>query len=160
MSEVELVNRHQAAVAIFMELAGQERPSAPTIPGAEIRELRAKLILEEALETICGLGFSVWVNPDDANDPLSIESVEFIKKNAGPDLVEIADGCADMIVIATGTALACGINLEPIQKLVDDSNLAKFSGGRRREDGKWIKPADWQPPAIREELIRQGMPQG
>lgn len=40
---------------------------------------------------------------------------------------------------------------------VDRSNLAKFGpGGRRREDGKWVKPDDWQPPDIKGVLQKLG----
>lgn len=46
---------------------------------------------------------------------------------------------------------------EKILEEVDASNLAKFGpGGRRREDGKWLKPDDWQPPRIQEVLAEVG----
>lgn len=55
-----------------------------------------------------------------------------------------------------GTLSACGIAYAPILREVDDANLRKFGpGGRRREDGKWLKPPDWEPPKIRERLEEQ-----
>ena len=145
-----LPTRHQASVELFMQLAGQEVPAVPTVPDEATRILRAKIIWEEALETIRrGLG----IEPVLCREPLEVEF--HIAREV--DLVEVADGVADLTFVATGTALACGIKPEPIQLLVDESNLAKFGpGGKRREDGKWLKSPDWQPPKIREELTRQG----
>lgn len=142
--------RNQAAVELFMRLAGQETPAVPTVPDAETRLLRAKLLMEETLETIVR-GLGVGVDYFSANGSWKFSIM------GPPNMVEIADGVADVIVVATGTALACGIKLEPIQQLVDEANLAKFApGATRREDGKWLKPPGWEPPKIAEELQRQG----
>jgi len=66
-----------------------------------------------------------------------------------PDLIEIADGCADISVVTIGTLSACGIDAEPLLELVDRNNLAKFGPGHsRREDGKLIKPPGHKPPDI------------
>ena len=51
--------QHYERVKTFMENAGQAVPSAVTEPPAITRTLRAKLILEEALETIQALGITV-----------------------------------------------------------------------------------------------------
>jgi hypothetical protein len=56
---------HQQRVEKFMALANQEVPSRPTMPDEKTRRFRAKIILEEALETIKGLGFSVDYCVDD-----------------------------------------------------------------------------------------------
>lgn len=145
-----LPTRNQASVELFMRLAGQATPSEPTVPDEATRLLRAKLLMEETLETIIH-GLGVGVDYFRANGTWKFSIVN------PPNMVEIADGVADMIVVATGTALACGIKLEPIQQLVDEANLAKFApGATRREDGKWQKPPGWRPPKIAEELQRQG----
>lgn len=156
--------QHVANVRSFMQQAGQDLPATPTVPDAKTRILRAKLILEEAMETIeKGLGLQVeFRTPDDHPDEpyfvLCEENVKQAKYRVVGDvnLVEVADGCADVLVVTTGTALACGINPVPIQNLVDQANLAKFGpGGYRREDGKWIKPPDWEAPDIAGELEAQ-----
>lgn len=150
----------------FMLLAGQQVPLAPTIPSEDVRRLRAKLIWEECLETIRGLGFEPRVLDasqahlaDSDKEWASVDEQAEVKFIAvcEPDLVEIADGCADIIVVTTGTLSACGIADEAIQREVDESNLRKFGpGSRRREDGKWEKPDSWTPPDIAGRLREQG----
>lgn len=153
---------HQAAVDEFMEKAGQALPKRPGIPNRETRYLRAKLILEEAVETIKALGFSVAVTSIvGPRDSSSEETFEFcVAKRDGstdvdlvdrfePDLIEIIDGCCDISVVTVGTLSACGCEHETFQREVDASNLRKFGpGGHRREDGKWMKPPDWKKPDI------------
>lgn len=146
------VTPHYERVRAFMQAAGQDTPSAVTMPSEEIRRLRAKLILEEALETIEGLGFHVLretTNDDDRRDPISIEDVTFQQTDAPPSLEGIIDGCADVSVVTIGTLIACGVPDETLLRLVDENNLAKFGpGGFRREDGKWTKPPGHKPPDI------------
>jgi predicted HAD superfamily Cof-like phosphohydrolase len=62
---------------------------------------------------------------------------------------EVIDGCCDLKVVTTGTLSAFGLPDELFQEEVDTNNLAKFGpGGRRREDGKWVKPPNHKPPDI------------
>jgi predicted HAD superfamily Cof-like phosphohydrolase len=139
---------HQKRIDMFMRLAGQEVPSLPALPAPEIRKLRASLILEEALETIDALGCHVeadgegnyWIgNPDGA-----------------ADLALAIDGCADLSVVTIGTLTALGVDDQPVLRLVDDNNLAKFGpGGHRDAGGKWIKPPGHKPPDIVAEIYRQ-----
>lgn len=42
------------------------------------------------------------------------------------DLVEVADALADLMYVALGTAVAHGIDLEPIFAIVHDSNMSKL----------------------------------
>jgi len=142
---------HQKRVEEFMTLAEQEVPLAPTIPDEKTRILRAKLILEEALETIHALGILVYVRSDPQGFAVQVcsEEIKFDPNRLKPDLEQIADGCADISVVTTGTLLACGIADEALQHEVDLNNLAKFSpGGYRRDDGKWVKPPDHPVPDI------------
>lgn len=143
---------HMMRILKFMQLAEQEIPDAPCIPSAEVRLLRAKLIMEEALETIEALG----VKADCEGCQISMNGIEFYT-HGEPDLVEIVDGVCDISVVSLGTLLACGCTDLPFLHEVDESNLRKFGpGGYRREDGKWIKPPDWQPPNITGILKEQG----
>ena len=122
-------------------------PDTPTMPDEKTRLLRAKLILEEAMETIDALGVTVYLDSEDGRW-IEYEDL-FLDPDAEPDLVEIADGCADISVVTTGTLVACGIPDRNLLELVDNNNLAKFGpGGYLREDGKWIKPPDHEPPDI------------
>jgi len=63
------------------------------------------------------------------------------------NLVGVADGLADLIYVAVGTAIAYGIDLRPVWDEVQRSNMAKLGGGRRA-DGKHLKPPGWKPPDI------------
>lgn len=147
------MHTHYAKVREFMLKAKQDVPPHPYIPDEKTRELRAALIIEEALETVSALGVTVSLGGEPINDAhLDFEA------NRTANLEYIADGCADVTVVITGTALACGIDMSKIQDLVDDNNLAKFGPGHSfREDGKLIKPPGHTPPDIRAELDRQAL---
>lgn len=119
----------QAQVDAFMTLAGQEIKSHPTVPSLEVQSLRIKLHREEAVE-------------------------ELDEAFCSCDIVAIADSLADSLVVILGTASACGIDIEPIFNEVMRSNMTKFIGGYRREDGKWIKGPSYEPANI-EPLLQQ-----
>ena len=145
---------HQKRVEQFMRLAGQDVPASPEIPTEAVRLLRAKLIFEEAMETIEALGCKVGLPFGD--DILADHRHFQVFMHGEPDLIEIADGCADISVVTIGTLSACGIADRPLLEEVDDSNLQKFGpGSHRREDGKWIKPTGWVPPKIEKVLDEQ-----
>lgn len=135
---------HYDRVKTFMQKVGQATPEVATIPDAKIRILRAKLILEEALETVEALGVHVHIG-----DTEVMEEVLAYSASNNVNLQEVADGCADISVVTIGTLIAFGIDDEPLLEEVDASNLRKFGeGSYRREDGKWMKPPGWTPPDI------------
>lgn len=107
-----------------MRKAGQECPDKPTIPSLEVRKLRARLILEEALETI-NEGLGIEVEMPDWLVSLRIRHLYFYEIDDG-DPVKLADGMADLQVVNLGTAVACGIDLEPVFNEVCRSNESKF----------------------------------
>lgn len=166
----EKKSSHQVAVESFMTLGGQEVPKKPCIPNVEIRRLRAKLILEEALETIHALGFE----PDLIFDKMD--------ERFNPNLEQIVDGCCDLRVVTTGTLSACGVSDIRPQELVDENNLEKFRWpynnlpneyktltlkhikqqsdmfvevAVRDSNGKILKPPSHKPPEIQKELDEQ-----
>lgn len=147
---------HQVAVENFMRLAGQEVPKQPTSHvSVPTRILRAKLILEECLETIYeGLGVTVSLNLGSyGTAQISITQCDFETHDSDINLVELIDGCCDIKVVTTGTLSACGVPDLLFQEEVDQNNLDKFGpGGYRREDGKWVKPPEHKPPRIEEIL--------
>ncbi len=135
---------HYQRIKEFMQKAGQATPETATRPDDETRVLRAKLILEEALETVEALGVRVHSN----GAPLTEEGLDYAAEDAF-DLEMVVDGCADISVVTMGTLIAIGVDDEPVLEEVDAANLRKFAeGGYRREDGKWMKPADWRAPDI------------
>ena len=154
------INKHVENVKEFHRLAGQGILDKPTIPSEKIRILRARLILEEAIETIYALGvdFGVGVGENAITHSYKFDFFNFIiATDREPNLTEIADGCADITVVTTGTQLECGIPIEEVQEEVDQSNLAKFTGDYKiREDGKVIKPLNWKAPDIKSILKKHG----
>jgi len=144
-----------------MNKAGQAVPELPCIPGPEVRMLRAKLILEEALETVLALGVDVSVRYHGvgAGGMIPVEDKMLIFEHNPTrkiSLVEICDGCADVSVVTIGTLSACGVSDVTLLEEVDRSNLDKFRGdAHRNEAGKWVKPSDWIAPDIKNVLQEQ-----
>ena len=64
------------------------------------------------------------------------------------DLIEIADGIADVIVVVAGTAAAYGIDLDAVFAEVHRSNMSKVADGLKDEGGKIIKGPNYSPPDI------------
>ena len=138
---------HYQRVKNFMQKVGQDTPDQLTTPGEKIRILRAKLILEEALETVHAMGIVVAAGGE-GGTVLQEETLHY-SADGEVDVVEVVDGCADISVVTIGTLIAFGVDDEPVLEEVDASNLRKFEpGSYRREDGKWIKPPGWAPPDI------------
>jgi predicted HAD superfamily Cof-like phosphohydrolase len=75
------------------------------------------------------------------------EADEFAQAVAEGDVAEMVDALCDLLYVTYGAAVDLGVDLEPFFAEVHRSNMAKV-GGRRREDGKWLKPAGWMPPDI------------
>lgn len=124
------MHKWQEDVQAFHEKFGALVNKQPTVPGMGERHLRRALIDEE------------------------------VNKELGPaiidgDLVKIADGMADAIYVILGTAVAFGIDLEPIWEEVHRTNMLKEAGGKRA-DGKILKPAGWKPPDVVGLLRNQG----
>lgn len=114
---------------------GQVVNDKPTIPDLETRKLRAKLIFEKALETITAMGILVYARDTD-DEWYCIQDVDKPELTFGTpvepvkleqeDLVEIADGIADSMVVLLGTAVACGIDIKTVFDEVIRSNDSKL----------------------------------
>lgn len=94
---------------------------SPTIPSNETVALRYRLIREELEETL-----------------LAIRS---------DDLIEIADGIADSIVVLIGTAISYGIPIQNVFLEVHNSNMSKSM--ERDGGGKTIKGPNFKGPDIK-----------
>lgn len=145
----------QKRVKHFMHSVGQATPDRPTVPDNLTRVLRVSLILEEALEFAAASGIEITLGSD--GQPIEIEDLNYNIVDEA-DIVECMDAVADLNVVSVGSAIAYGVDIEPIEDEVCDSNDSKIDGGYRREDGKWIKPATYRPANL-EPLIRQQMAQ-
>ena len=81
---------------------------------------------------------------------------ELFEGIADKNLASIADGAVDSIVVILGLLTFFGIDPRPIWDEIHRTNMAK-EGGDTRRDGKILKPKGWQPPKVKELLIKQGM---
>ena len=117
------MKKEQEQVSEFMIKAGQECPEKPILIDSHIFKLRHVLILEELEE----------LRMADFND----------------DLVEVADAIGDLLVVVLGTAVAYGIDIDPIFQEIHRSNMSKFIDGHKREDGKWIKGPSYSPANLK-----------
>lgn len=124
-------------VIAFEVAAGHELTSeGPAVASEESARLRLKLLKEEYEETTEAIMAVV------------------IRLQCGMDcgerrMADIADGLADLIWVALGTAIRFGIDLPAVWEAVRAANMAKFGpGSHRREDGKILKPPGWTAPNI------------
>lgn len=167
-------------VTEFMEWFRHPILMRPATPPLLRLKLRARLIAEEAIETVEAMctnepyvgmtmedlrKFLAVYHPERA--PMTLFSVAKACLMAGIDMatlriltldqmVKVADGMADLDYVVEGTRLEYGIDGGPIAKLVHDANMTKSPAVDGH--GKTQKPADFVPPdeAIGDELRRQG----
>ncbi|XAI95917.1 phosphoribosyl-ATP pyrophosphohydrolase-like protein [Microcystis phage Mwe-JY26] len=101
--------------------------SVPTIPPADRKALRIKLIDEEV-------------------------NRELLPAMEADNIVEISDAMADSIYVIVGAALEYGVPLDRVWAAVQRANMAKVDPVtgkvRKRGDGKVLKPEGWTPPDI------------
>lgn len=125
---------HITAVREFMQAFGQETPKEPLVdsspPPLEVRRLRAKLILEEALEAVRALGMLPLLNTTEASEEIDIDYVIFGEKAYDYNFIEVLDALCDLDYVGqSGTAVALGIDEELYEKafqLVHESNMRKL----------------------------------
>lgn len=73
------------------------------------------------------------------------------------NLVAVADGLVDTVVVTLGTAVALELPWEELWNEVQRSNMAKLQPDgsvKRREDGKILKPEGWTPPDLHSILMK------
>jgi predicted HAD superfamily Cof-like phosphohydrolase len=129
------MNKWQKDVLDFQVKYKNYHQSSVSMPSDEIIEFRKDLIIEEVVE-------------------------ELLYALDTKDMVKVADGIADSIYVLLGTAIAFGIDLEPIWEAVHDSNMKKVRHDMSDEANntihKVVKPEGWQPPDIEGLLKAQG----
>ena len=133
------MNQYQGMVRQFHHATDQTVGRTPELRD---RHLRAKLIYEEAIETIRALGCEP--SPEDGTVDDGWHT---------PNEVEVIDGLCDLLYVTFGTAVAMGVDLDPFFAEVHATNMAKLAG-EKRADGKQLKPEGWTPPDIKGLLER------
>jgi predicted HAD superfamily Cof-like phosphohydrolase len=110
----------------FHETFGLTINEKPTIPSGKDAALRVNLINEEAKE--------------------------FEEATNAKDIVKVADALADLLYVVYGAALTYGLDMEPIFREVQRSNMSKIwddgTVHKRESDGKILKPTTYSPADI------------
>lgn len=136
--------------------AGQKVPATIEMPSKEQRMLRVKLLLEEVLEYANAAGIKVAIKDDYELNSIELFVEDFTLTEGGvPNLVDMIDGLCDIVYVAVGGQLETGINPEPFDTEVCDSNDSKFIDGHRAENGKWIKGRSYRPVDLKSILKKQ-----
>ena len=170
------MTKGQEQVKDFMRFFGQGCPDKPIQIDEATAKLRAKLILEEAFETITkGLGLRISISNNDdfvLIDEENLKSflVDFDKVKE-VDLVELADGLGDSAYVAefgiqdiihasNMTKAWKEEDLDEAKRLYPTAIVEAYGGGLYRlirEDGKVIKSPYFKDPteAIAAEIKRQ-----
>lgn len=99
---------------------------------------------------------------------MTTEGIAFIRKMVNDEMDELeesknvteqADALVDAIYYICDFAVRNGINLDPLFDIVHGANMQKVVDGKviRRDDGKILKPEDWEDPApkLNAEMARQ-----
>lgn len=116
----------------------------------EGRLLRAKLIMEEAVETVAALGFEatgeIILGRHDAGY-FPEEYHRYERSYPEPDYLDYIDGLCDLLYVTFGGAvnLGDGFDIRPHFNEVHAANMSKLTGPKRK-DGKQLKPEGWKPP--------------
>jgi len=137
----------QDCVREFHVATGNPAPKKLALDDVRL-ELRAKLILEEAIETAEAMGFDIEVHHQGTGG----HQTHLVKRRS-PDWPEVVDGLCDLTYVTLGVAVEMGLELLPFFHAVHHSNMKKI-GGPVREDGKSLKPPGWKPPPIKYLLDR------
>lgn len=116
----------QERVREFHEKYGFLAKTSPEVPTEAVAAFRYRLMREELEETR--------------------EAME------RGDIVAIADGLTDLLYTVLGSAVACGLDLQPIFDEVHASNMTKDPDPG---DGKPVKGAAFQPPRLAPLVLAQ-----
>lgn len=139
----------QIAVVDFHRQAGLSVAQVPSLPSQEDAALRARLILEEAVEFANAVGLTPTVSEDG--------TITLTPNGKDANLVDAIDALTDELYVTYGAGVTFGTYLKPIFFEVHRSNMTKLNGEVvRRADGKIEKPAEgYEPPQIQQILDYQ-----
>lgn len=92
--------------------------------------------------------------PDLYMNLITEEYKETLEAFQNKDMIEVADGLADMVWVIMGMCSSCGINFEKVWEEVKASNMSKFVDGKaiKNEAGKIMKPETYFRPDIKKVL--------
>ena len=120
---------HYMDLLEFHRAVGLGAPDSPAMPDVQTLELRRTLIWEEFNEVMA----------------------EFDKARAAGQVLELSNllhELADLLYVTYGTFVACGVDADAVFAEVHRANMQK-SSGKRREDGKILKPEGFKSADVR-----------
>jgi hypothetical protein len=143
LSQVAISNLRNKAIASKKNQAQIVQPLYTIPDDPKARELLARLILQEAIETVHAFGFHPQSLEDRENFVLTPT-----KSKEELDIYEIIDGACDTVYTAVGALCAMGVPDILHLSEVCQANDAKFPKGEAiiNEVGKYQKPEGWVPP--------------
>jgi predicted HAD superfamily Cof-like phosphohydrolase len=113
--------RPQEDIVTLMKQFQQQVKDSPEMPDPATRLLRARLVLEEALEFVRACGCKIVQADGTVIDDIAVEHDPAGK----PDLTEYVDGCVDQLVVTYGALNAAGVKAQSAWDEVQRSNMSK-----------------------------------
>jgi predicted HAD superfamily Cof-like phosphohydrolase len=118
--------RPQEDIVTLMKQFEQEVKTAPELPDAATRLLRARLVFEEALEFVRACGCTVTMAESGGTKATVIDEIGVVvDANGSPDFTEYVDGCIDQLVVTYGALNAAGVKAQSAWDEVQRSNMSK-----------------------------------
>ena len=134
-------------VAEFHTAFGHPISQTPTPGGAELREFRARILLEEVSELLQAMGVTATLTVGPAKVECEI-IVQSCKEDHEIDLANMAKETQDVSYVLEGNNLVFGMASDALGQLVHDSNMSRVGSDGKpilREDGKILKgPNFWR----------------
>jgi predicted HAD superfamily Cof-like phosphohydrolase len=123
---IEKPYRPQEDIVTLMTQFEQDVKSAPELPDAATRLLRARLVFEEALEFVRACGCTVAIAGPDGTTAKVIDEISVVAApEVTPDFPEYVDGCIDQLVVTYGALVAAGVKTQSAWDEVQRSNMSK-----------------------------------
>lgn len=135
-------NENLEKVKLFHVATNSPVLPRPGIPPYDRIRLRAKLVIEEALEVV---GALLGI-PEEQTKVFVAKNCQAIdmELEPKPDLKKVAKELADLEYVTAGTNLEFGLPADDIFQAVHLNNMTKATGPVR-EDGKRLKPPGYVP---------------
>lgn len=133
-------NENLEKVKLFHVATNSPVLPRPNIPPYDRIRLRAKLIIEEALECVGAL-LGHDEQQTKAFVALNCQAID-MELDPKPDLKKVAKELADLEYVTHGTSLELGLPSQSVFDATHENNMLKVKNGTRREDGKLVKAKD------------------